>query len=65
MKNLNLDFLQSLQNRLKPSDYKSASAAMQDFHGILKKIDLRFEYTGIFLPESFLLWDLRPDTFTE
>jgi len=52
-------FLQSLQQRLKPPDYKSTSAAIGEFVGILKKIDWRSNLLVNLILQLFFLWDLR------
>ncbi|HXB28902.1 MAG TPA: hypothetical protein VNW49_03735 [Puia sp.] len=52
-------FLQSLQSRLKPDGYNSASAAMRDFHSILKRFDMRLNMLVFFFLNAFFLWDLR------
>ena len=52
-------FLQSLQNRLKPDGYDSASQAMRDFHSILKRFDMRLNMLVFFFLNAFFLWDLR------
>jgi Ca2+/Na+ antiporter len=57
--NFKSSFLQSLQNRLKPPGYDSASAAIRDFHGILKRFDMRLNMLVFFFLNAFLLWDLR------
>jgi hypothetical protein len=57
--NFQSPFLQSLQNRLKPAGYDSASAGIRDFHGILKRFDMRLNMLVFFFLNAFLLWDLR------
>ena len=57
--NFKSPFLHSLQNRLKPEGYDSASAAMRDFHGILKRFDMRLNMLVFFFLNAFLLWDIR------
>ena len=52
-------FLQSLQQRLKPPDYKSTSAAIGEFIGILKKIDWRSNLLVNLILQMFFVWDLR------
>ncbi|MEJ0080058.1 MAG: hypothetical protein WDM78_03630 [Puia sp.] len=52
-------FLQSLQQRLKPPDYKSTSAAIGEFVGILKKIDWRSNLLVNLILQIFFVWDLR------
>jgi DNA mismatch repair ATPase MutS len=51
--------LQSLQQRLKPPDYKSTSAAIGEFVGILKKIDWRSNLLVNLILQIFFVWDLR------
>jgi len=51
--------LQSLQNRLKPSGYSSASASVKDFHVILKRIEFRSNLVVSPILQFFLMWDLR------
>jgi DNA mismatch repair ATPase MutS len=51
--------LKSLQNRLKPNDYSSASAAVKDFHGILKRIEFRSNLVVSPVLQFILMWDLR------
>ncbi|HEY4935517.1 MAG TPA: hypothetical protein VII44_03000, partial [Puia sp.] len=51
--------LQSLQNRLKPTGYTSASAAIKDFHGILKKIEFRSNLVVSPILQFILIWDIR------
>jgi len=53
------DFLQSLQQRLKPPDYKSTSAAIGELVGILKKIDWRSNLLVNLILQIVLVWDLR------
>jgi MutS domain V len=57
--NFRSGFLQSLQNRLKPTDYKSTSAAIGQFVGILKKIDWRSNLLINLVLQIFFVWDLR------
>lgn len=52
-------FLHSLQQRLKPPDYKSTSAAIGEFVGILKRIDWRSNLLVNLVLQIFFLWDLR------
>jgi phosphatidylglycerophosphatase A len=52
-------FLQSLQQRLKPPEYKSTSAAIGEFVSILKKIDWRSNLLVNLILQIFFLWDLR------
>ena len=52
-------FLQSLQHRLKPPDYKSTSAAIGEFVSILKKIDWRSNLLVNLILQIFFVWDLR------
>jgi hypothetical protein len=52
-------FLQTLQNRLRPSGYASASASIKDLNRILKKIDWRSNLLMYPLLQLFLFWDLR------
>ena len=52
-------FLQSLQNRLKPEGYDSASTSIRVFHSILKKFEYRLNWVVFLFLNSFLLWDLR------
>jgi hypothetical protein len=52
-------FLQSLQYRLKPPDYKSTSAAIGEFVGILKRIDWRSNLLVNLILQIFFVWDLR------
>jgi DNA mismatch repair ATPase MutS len=51
--------LQSLQNRLKPSGYTSASASIRDFNSILKKINWRANLLINAVLQLFFIWDLR------
>jgi DNA mismatch repair ATPase MutS len=51
--------LQSLQNRLKPSGYSSASVSVNDFHVILKRIEFRSNLVVSPILQFFLMWDLR------
>jgi hypothetical protein len=57
--NFKSPFLQSLQDRLKPAGYSSASASIGDFTAILKKIDWRSHMLLNPILQIFLLWDLR------
>jgi len=52
-------FLKSLQVRLKPTVYKSTSAAIGEFAGILKKIDWRSNLLVNLVLQLFFVWDLR------
>jgi hypothetical protein len=52
-------FLHSLQQRLKPPDYKSTSAAIGEFVGILKRIDWRSNLLVNLILQIFFVWDLR------
>jgi MutS domain V len=52
-------YLQSLQQRLKPPDYKSTSAAIGEFVGILKRIDWRSNLFVNLILQIFFVWDLR------
>jgi MutS domain V len=52
-------FLISLQNRLKPAGYTSASVSIGDFNNILKKFDFRLNLLVTAFVNPFLLWDLR------
>jgi DNA mismatch repair ATPase MutS len=52
-------FLHSLQQRLKPADYKSTSASIGEFVGILKRIDWRSNLLVNLILQIFFLWDLR------
>jgi hypothetical protein len=52
-------YLQSLQQRLKPPDYKSTSAAIGEFVGILKRIDWRSNLLVNLILQIFFAWDLR------
>jgi DNA mismatch repair ATPase MutS len=52
-------FLQSLQHRLKPPDYKTTSAAIGEFVGILKRIDWRSNLLINMILQIFFVWDLR------
>ncbi len=52
-------FLQSLQGRLKPAGYHSASASIRDLNTILKKIDWRSNLILNAILQLFFLWDLR------
>jgi DNA mismatch repair ATPase MutS len=52
-------FLQSLQQRLKPPDYKSTSASIGEFVGILKKIDWRSNLLVNLILQIVFVWDLR------
>jgi hypothetical protein len=52
-------YLQSLQQRLKPPDYKSTSAAIGEFVGILKRIDWRSNLLVNLILQIFFVWDLR------
>jgi hypothetical protein len=52
-------FLLSLQQRLKPPDYKSTSAAIGEFVGILKKIDWRSNLLVNLILQIVFVWDLR------
>ncbi len=52
-------FLESLQNRLSPSGYKSASASLAEFVGILKKNDWRSNLLVNLILQIFFVWDLR------
>jgi hypothetical protein len=52
-------FLKSLQSRLRPAGYTSASESIGEFNNILKKYDYRLNLlAGAFL-NLFFLWDLR------
>jgi len=51
--------LQSLQNRLKPSGYSSASESVKDFHVIIKRIEFRSNLVVSPVLQFFLMWDLR------
>jgi MutS domain V len=51
--------LKSLQNRLKPGGYSSASASVKDFHIILKRIEFRANLVVSPVLQFFLMWDLR------
>ncbi len=51
--------LKTLQNRLKPNDYSSASAAVKDFHSILKRIEFRSNLVVSPVLQFILMWDLR------
>jgi hypothetical protein len=52
-------FLKSLQSRLRPAGYASASVSIGEFNNILKKYDFRLNLlAGAFL-NLFFLWDLR------
>jgi MutS domain V len=53
------DFLLTLQNRLRPLGYASASASIKDLNRILKKIDWRSNLLMYPLLQLFLFWDLR------
>ena len=55
----NSGFLQSLQQKLKPPDYKSTSASIGEFVGILKKIDWRSNLLVNLILQIVFLWDLR------
>ncbi len=52
-------YLISLQNRLKPSGYASASASIRDFNNILKKINWRANLLINAVLQLFFIWDLR------
>ncbi len=52
-------FLRSLQQRLKPADYTSTSAAIGEFVVILKKIDWRSNLLVNLILQIFFVWDLR------
>jgi MutS domain V len=52
-------FLRSLQKSLKPVGYASASEALGDFHGILKRFDMRLNMLVFFFLNAFTVWDLR------
>ena len=51
--------MRSLQARLKPDQYTSASASIKDFNLILKKINWRSNLLINALLQLFLFWDLR------
>ncbi len=51
--------LQSLQKKLKPDGYPSASAAIREFNQILKRIDWRSNLVVGPVLGIFLMWDLR------
>ncbi len=51
--------LQTLQKRLTPSGYSSASASVKDFHIILKRIEFRSNLVVSPVLQFFLMWDLR------
>jgi MutS domain V len=53
------ELLQSLQNRLNPSNRHSASAVIKDFHGILKRIEFRSNLVVSPILQFFLIWDVR------
>jgi hypothetical protein len=52
-------FLISLQDRLKPAGYASASVSIGDFNNILKRSDFRLNLLVSAFVNPFLLWDLR------
>jgi hypothetical protein len=52
-------YIQSLQARLKPDQYSSASMSIKDFNSILKKINWRSNLLINALLQLFLFWDLR------
>jgi DNA mismatch repair ATPase MutS len=52
-------YLQALQQRLKPPDYKSTSAAIGEFVGILKRIDWRSNLLVNLILQIYFVWDLR------
>ena len=52
-------FLQALQQKLKPPDYKSTSAAIGELVGILKKIDWRSNLLVNMVLQVVFVWDLR------
>jgi hypothetical protein len=52
-------FLASLQNKLNPAGYKSASASLDEFVSILKKNDWRSNLLVNLILQIFLVWDLR------
>jgi len=57
--NFKSGFLQSLQQKLKPPDYKSTSAAIGEFVSILKKIDWRSNLLVNLILQIVFVWDLR------
>jgi hypothetical protein len=58
-KNFRSGFLKTLQNKIKPAGYKTASAAIGEFVGILKKIDWRSNLLVNLVLQIFFVWDLR------
>ncbi len=57
--NFKSNHLQSLQNRLKPTGYKSTTDTMREFAGLLKKNDWRSNLLINLMLQIFLVWDLR------
>ena len=52
-------FLQQIKNKIRASDQLSASAAIRQFQGILKRFDYRLNLVVFFFLNTFLLWDLQ------
>jgi hypothetical protein len=55
----NSELLQSLQHRLHPPNFPTASKVIGDFHRIIKKIEFRSNLIVSPILQFFLLWDVR------